>query len=558
MDTFDYVIVGAGAAGSVLAYRLGEQGHSVCVIEAGPSDSNPYIRVPAGFMKTYNDESITWPLVHQGSPGTNGRAIPFIQGKVLGGSSSVNGMVYSRGQASDFDNWCRSGNKGWSYQDVLPYFRKDESFKSGGDDQYRGRDGGIPITTTSWRDDACESFIRGAVESGIPCNDDYNGSAQAGVGYCQSAIYRGKRWSASHGYLQPARKKYDVTILTGAVATRIVVEGKHAKGVEYLRTGSDEPKSVKSRLFTVISAGAVNSPKLLQLSGIGPGKLLQERGIPVVLDLPGVGENLRDHYAARLVARARPGVKTINDRASGLPLVKEVLAWLLGRPSILAVSPILVYGFWKSDAALSETEFALSFTPASYKLGMTRRLDDFPGFTCGAWRLRPESRGYVRIESNDHRVNPVIQPNFLEHENDRRIMVAGLKWARKITKTDAMKNVLQAEILPGAACETDDEWIDFARQYGMSSYHLVGTCKMGPSTDPFAVVDSELRVHGIDGLAVIDASVMPTSPSGNTIAATMMIAEKGADGLLADRKWPSGVGPDLHHGPLFAAPAPPS
>ena len=293
---------------------------------------------------------------------------------------------------------------------------------------------------------------------------------------------------------------------------------------------------VQARRSVIISAGTVNSPKLLQLSGVGPAGLLQAHGIPVVADLPGVGENLCDHYATRLVARARAGVVTINDRASGLRRAQEVAAWLLGRPSILAVSTILVYAFWKSDPALAENDFALSFTPASYKLGMTRQLDDFPGFTCGAWRLRPESRGYVRIASDDHRTNPIIQPNFLDHENDRRILVAGLKWARKITRTAAMQIIIQAELLPGPACETDAEFLDFARQYGMCNYHLVGTCKMGPAMDPFAGVDSSLRVHGIDGLHVIDASVMPTTPSANTNAAAMMIAEKGADMILADRE----------------------
>lgn len=535
MAIFDYVIVGAGSAGSILAYRLSERGYSVCMLEAGPTDSNPYIRVPAGVMKTYADESITWQLKHQGSPGTNGRQISFIQGKVLGGSSAINGMVYSRGQAADFDNWSNMGNVGWGYQDVLAYFQKCESFMSGGEDSYRGRDGAIPVTTTPWRDAACDSFIRGAVESGIPENEDYNGGSQGGVGYCQSTIHRGRRWSTAHAYLHPAKKNFGVTVLTNAHVTKIVLEGKRVTGVEYLFGGSDQRKFVQSLRSTLISAGAVHSPKLLQLSGIGPASLLQENGIPVLHDLPGVGRNLRDHYAARLVARVRPGIKTINDRASGFALVKEGLAWLRGRPSILALSPILAYGFGKSDPALVDPDFALSFTSASYKLGMTRKLDDFPGFTCGAWRLRPESRGYVRIVSNDHRINPLIQPNFLDHENDRRILLAGLKHARKIISSEAMKSVLQTEILPGAMCQTDDEWLDFARQYGMSSYHLVGTCKMGPSTDPCAVVDATLKVHGMEGLYVIDASVMPTTPSGNTAAATMMIAEKAAAMLLADR-----------------------
>jgi len=393
----------------------------------------------------------------------------------------------------------------------------------------------MPVTTTPWRDEACSSFISGAVESGIPMNEDYNGCSQYGVGYCQSTIHQGKRWSTAHAYLQPAKKKFGITVMTNAQVTKIILDGKRVTGVRYLLRGNDQPQLVQSRLAILISAGSVHSPKLLQLSGIGPASLLQEKGVTVLHHLSGVGENLRDHYATRLVGRARPGIQTINDRAHGLALMKEGLAWLRGRPSILALSPILAYGFGKSDASLADPDFALSFTPASYKLGMTRKLDDFPGFTCGAWRLRPESQGYVRIASNDHRDSPLIQPNFLSHENDRRVLVAGLKQARKILSTQAMKRVLHAEILPGTTCQTDDEWLDFSRQYGMSSYHLIGTCKMGPSTDPFAVVDASLKVHGLDGLYVIDASVMPTTPSGNTAAATMMIAEKAADMLLADR-----------------------
>jgi choline dehydrogenase len=534
MESFDYVIIGAGTAGCILAYRLAEQGHSVCVLEAGPPDSNPFIRVPAGIMKTSTDPRITWQFVHQGTSETLGREIPFIQGRTLGGSSAVNGMIHSRGQPSDFDNWASLGATGWDYKGVLPYFRKYECFLGEGDDTFRGRDGRVPVTPLSRRDSVCDSFIAGAVETGIPLNADYNGPTQAGVGYTQAVIHRGKRWSSAHAYLHPARRRWSVRVLTHAMARRILLSQGRATGVEYSAAGSDVVQTIDARCGVLLSAGAVNSPKLLQLSGIGPTRLLQDIGIPVTLDLPGVGENLSDHYAARIVARVRDGVDTINARSRGLPLLREIAAWTLGRPSILAMSSMAVYAFCKSDPVASHNDYAVTFTPASLKAGMTRRLDDFAGITSGAWRLRPESRGFVHIRSADYREPPLIQPNYLAAESDRTVLVTALKCCNAILRSEAMQHIFDQRILPAQDCCSDDEWLDYIRRCGMTAYHLVGTCRMGAASDPQAVVDPRLRVRGSEGLRVVDASVMPTTPSANTNASTAMIAEKAADMILAE------------------------
>jgi choline dehydrogenase len=529
MSTFDYVIVGGGTAASILAYRLGEQGHTVCVLEAGPEDRNPYIRMPVGWFKTLKDPRVTWQLQYQGSEGTLGRVTPLVQGKVLGGSSAVNGAVYNRGQREDFDTWAELGNPGWGYEDVLPYFRRSERLYGPGDDRFRGRDGAMPVSPISWRTTVGETFLEGAHSIGIPESADYNGESQIGVNYTQGNILRGRRWSTAHAFLHPARRRFKVEVMTGATVTRVLLEATRATGVEYRRGTEAQTRSIAASRGVVLCAGAIGSPKLLQLSGIGPASVLDAAGIAVRSPLEGVGENLRDHYVPRVIVRAQPHVVSANERAQGVALLQELANWLIGRPSVLAISPVLIYGFWKSRPELTRPDIALSYFPASYKLGMIGHLDDKPGLTCGGFQLRPESQGYVRVRSASDLDAPEIQPNFLAHPTDRTVVVAALKCARAIMSSAPMQRLVESEMLPGPDVQTDEQWLQYARQYGSTGYHPIGTCKMGAAGDPRAVVDARLRVHGHERLYVMDASVMPTLISANTAAATMMIAEKGAD-----------------------------
>jgi choline dehydrogenase len=529
---FDFVIAGGGTAGGILAYRLSEAGHTVCVLEAGPPDRNPFMRVPAGFMKTLFDPKVTWQFNSEPNPNTNSRPIQYTQGKTLGGSSSVNGMIYNRGQAADFDNWAQRGNLGWGYDDLLPFFRRTESWTGDGDDAFRGRKGRLVTSRAPWPSAVVDAFVASAESLGHPFNRDYNGAHQEGVGFYQSAISNRRRVSTATAFLHPAARGQRVDVRTGALVTSIVLENGAASGVVY-RRGEILEKMV-ARCGVIVSAGTVHSPKLLQLSGIGPAALLGRHGIGVHHDLPGVGENFRDHYSPRLVVRAKPGVDTLNAHAYGLKLLPEIAKWLFGRPSVLGLSPALVHVFGKTAPTLENPDYSLVFTPASYKQGFIGRLDDYPGLTCGAWQMRPESRGHVRIRSADPEDLPIIDANYLAEREDRSVLIAALKSARAILSAAPLAPFVEAELLPGAAVQTDDEWLDFARQYGSSSYHLVGTCRMGPRSDPLAVVDDRLRVHGIDGLRVVDASVMPAMPSANTCAATMVIAEKASALILED------------------------
>jgi choline dehydrogenase len=532
-DTFDYVIVGGGTAAGILAYRLGEAGHSVCVLEAGPPDRNIYIHIPAGFSKTLFHPKLTWQFKTDPDPATGNRAAPYSQGKTLGGSSSLNGMIYNRGQAGDYDGWAQMGNRGWSYDDVLPYFRRTERRIAHGvtpDPAFRGSQGRLTVTTAQWPNAMETAFIKAAMNAGHPFNEDYNGATQEGVGRYQSAISRGRRVSTATAFLHPAAKKFGVDVRTAALATRILLSGKRATGVRY-RQGH-EAREVMARREVIVAAGAINSPKLLQLSGIGPAELLTSLGIEMQHELAGVGENFRDHYSPRIVARAKPGIDSINLHVKGLPLVRQVALWLLGRPSVLATSPARIHLFGKSDPDMDRPDYAMMFAPASFKMGLVGVLDDFAGMTCGVWQQRPESAGYVRIASSDPQAVPHVNPKWLTEITDQRVALAALRAARKIYATEPLASLIDQELFPGLDTESDDELMAFAREKGATSYHLVGTCKMGPATDVRAVVDPQLKVHGMAGLRVIDSSIMPMIPSGNTAAATMMIAEKGSDLIL--------------------------
>jgi len=531
MESFDYVIVGAGSAGSVLANRLSEDGKaSVCVLEAGPSDWHPFIHIPAGFMYTLVNPRVNWLYTSEPSEWTGGRRIAAPRGKTLGGSSSINGHIYNRGQRLDFDGWAQRGNRGWGYADVLPYFRRTEQrIAPGIDDTFRGRDGNLPITDLDWRDPLCEAFIEGAVEMGIPRNRDYNGTQQAGVSYVQRIIRNGRRISAARGYLHPAMKRPNLAVHTHAHATSLVLDGKKAVGVRYRKGGRNGPQvEVRARREVILSGGAVNSPQLLQLSGIGPASLLQSLGIPLQHDLAGVGENLRDHYAPRFVARVK-GAETINEKAHGLRLAGEVLKYAFTRKGILSLNPTLIYVFWKSDERVDNYDLQLTFTPASYKEGVQSTLDDFPGMTIASWQQRPDSTGYVRSKSADPFVHPIIQPNYLAAESDRQVLLAGMKLARRLLGSRPLSKYYDREEFPGSQAQSDADLLAAAKQRGTTTFHLMGTCRMAPDSDPTAVVDDQLRVRGLEGLRVVDASIMPTMPSANLNASVLMIAEKAAD-----------------------------
>ena len=532
-EEYDYVIVGAGSAGCVLANRLTACGrYSVCLLEAGPRDWNPMIHIPAGFIKTLVNPSVNWMYESEASAGTNGRVIPIPRGKVIGGSSSTNGLIFNRGQKMDFDVWAQKGNRGWSYDDVLPYFRRFESYEGDGNESYRGQTGEMRITDLSWRDPLCDAFIEGAESIGIPRNPDYNGEIQEGTSYIQRTSTGKLRMSAARAFLKPARKRRNLNIITNAHATRILLDGRKATGIAYHRGGANGQKyKVMARREVIISGGTVNSPQLLQLSGIGPAELLRNLGIDVQHDLPGVGENLRDHYGTRLTARAR-NVRTINELARGPRLVGEIAKYFLGRRSILELGPTLVYCFWHSDETVRNSDLQISFTPASYKEGMQAWLDDEPGFTLATWQQRPESLGYIRARSSDPFDKPVIQPNYLADEEDQRVILAGIKLSRRLMHTAPLAPYFDYEAYPGKEVQGDDELLDIARQRSTTVYHMMGTCRMGPETDPTAVVDERLCVHGMENLRVIDASIMPTMLSANLNAGVLMIAEKGSDMVL--------------------------
>jgi choline dehydrogenase-like flavoprotein len=531
MENFDYVIVGAGSAGSVLANRLSEDEKStVCVLEAGPSDWHPFIHIPAGFMYTLVNPRVNWLYTSEPSEWTGGRRIAAPRGKTLGGSSSINGHIYNRGQRMDFDGWAQRGNRGWGYADVLPYFRCTERrMAAEADPTFRGSDGNLPVTDLEWRDPLCEAFIEGAVQMGIPRNRDYNGMQQAGVSYVQRIIENGRRVSAARGYLRPAMKRRNLTVRTHAHATNLVFDGKRAVGVRYLKGGRNgTPVEVRATKEVILSGGAVNTPQLLQISGVGPAPLLQSLGIQVMHELPGVGENLRDHYAPRFVARVK-GAETINEKSHGLRLAGEVLKYALTRKGILSLNPTLIYVFWKSDPAVDNYDLQFTFTPASYKEGVQSTLDDFPGMTIASWQQRPDSIGYVRAKSADPFTAPAIQPNYLAAESDRRVLLAGMKIARKLISSPPLQKYYEREEFPGVQAQSDDDLMAAAKQRGTTTFHLMGTCRMAPDRDPTAVVDDQLRVRGLERLRVVDASIMPTMPSANLNASVLMLAEKAAD-----------------------------
>ncbi len=531
---YDYIIVGGGAAGCILANRLTANGrHTVLLLEAGGEGRHPWVCIPAGFSKLMTNKSFNWGFETEPEEATQGRTIAVPRGKGIGGSTLINGMIYVRGIAQDYDAWASMGAKGWSWSDVEPYFQKLENWA--GPQQapgcaVRGKQGPMHVCEVSERFPISEAYIEAATQAGLPRNPDYNGGAQEGVGYYQVLQHGGRRWSVVDGYLNPIRGRQNLTIMGGAHVQKLNVEGGHCKGVTY-RLDDGTMNSATARAEVILAAGAIQTPQLLELSGIGRPDVLQNAGIQVVHELQGVGENYIDHYCTRMNWRVK-GTYTLNEMSRGWRLFKAVAQYGLNRRGILSLGTGLGFGFVKSRPELELADVQFFFMHASYANAADRRLDREPGMTIGVSQLRPKSKGSIHIKGNSPEAGLRIRPNFLAEEEDRNSLVGGMKVARHVVQQPAMARYIAHEMNPGDAVQTDEQWLEFARHNGQTIYHPIGTCRMGDDTH--AVVDSQLRVRGMQGLRVVDASVMPAMVSGNTQAAVMMVAEKGADLILQD------------------------
>jgi choline dehydrogenase len=546
---FDYVIVGAGSAGCVLANRLSANRDTrVLLLEAGGDDrplhnpsqfwSNLMIHAPIGFGRTLNDPKVNW--LYETRPDATGRVHKWPKGKVLGGSSSINGLLYIRGQCADFDDWRDSGCEGWGYRDVLPYFRRSEH-QERGESEWHGVGGPLHVADFSSRHPLSGAMLEACVEAGIPRSEDINCAEQEGVTWFQITTRDGRRCSTAVAYLHPVMGRPNLQVEMEARATRVVLEGRRAVGVEYLK--GNERRTAGARTEVILAAGAVASPQLLELSGIGRGALLQQYGLQVIADLPGVGENLQDHYMIGAQWRVKPQYVTVNELSHGLRLAGEVVKYIFTHKGLLSYAVAHIVAFAKSSPELTRPDLQFQMMAASMDLEQLAKtqalvLERKPGMTCTPCQIRPESRGTVHVQSRDPLSSPAIVPNYLAAPRDQQVVVAGMKLTRKIMSQPALAPYLESST--DHFGDTEESMLGYARVAGNTLYHAVGTCKMG--RDSMAVVDPELRVVGLERLRVVDASIMPRITSGNTNAATIMIAEKACD-LILGKASPAGVQP---------------
>ena len=535
---FDFVIVGAGSAGCVLANRLTESGkYSVLLLEAGGTDKRFWIQTPIGYGKTFFDPAVNWMYTTEPVKGLNGQTSYWPRGKVIGGSSSINAMVYIRGQHQDFDDWAKLGNSGWGWQDVLPFFRKSETNANGGD-EYRGDSGPLYVDDVSKNyHPICKTFIQAAEQVGLPYNQDFNGAHQEGAGMYQITARNGFRMSAAKAYLRPARKRKNLTVISSAHVTRISFSDTQAQGIEFLHQG--KIKHAHANLETIISAGSINTPQLLQLSGIGDRETLDQFKIQMVLDQPSVGQNLQEHIAVSHFYKSK--VPTLNNQlAPWWGKLAAGIQYLLLRNGPLSLSVNQAGGFFKSSPERKRPNLQLYFCPVTYTTAPDdeRPLiqpDSFPGFLNSISQCRPTSTGYLKIRSEDPFTAPEIQPNYLSTEEDVQEMLEGVKFLRKMAQTPALQSIIESETKPGLEVSTDEELIEDFRNRSGTVYHPTSTCRMGSSAST-SVVDNRLKIHGLQNIRIVDASVFPTVTSGNTNAPVIMLAEKASDLILQDQK----------------------
>lgn len=528
----DYVIVGAGSAGCVLANRLSaDPTVRVVLLEAGGRDWNPWIHIPVGYFKTMHHPALDWRYRTQADPGLNGRALDWPRGKVLGGSSSLNGLLYVRGQPEDYDRWRQMGNHGWGWEDVLPLFKRSERQERGAD-AYHGDDGPLAVSNMRLQRPICDAWVAAAQAAGYPFNPDYNGARQEGVGYFQLTTRNGRRCSSAVAFLNPIRKRENLTVLTHAHTQRVMLEGGRAVGVEY-RDRSGALRRVRAECEVVLSAGAIGSPQILMLSGIGEAAHLRDHGIAVVRDLPAVGRNLQDHLQARLVMKCTE--PTLNDEVRSLwNKARIALKYAMFRAGPMTMAASLAVGFLRTGDHVATPDIQFHVQPWSAD-SPGEGVHPFSAFTMSVCQLRPESRGEIRLASADAADHPLIRPNYLATETDCRTIVEGVRIARRIARTEPLAGKIAEEFRPGRDLPLDDDagTLEWARGNSSSIYHPTGTCRMGP--DPGAVVDARLRVKGVAGLRVADCAIMPEIVSGNTNAPAIMIGEKAADMIAEDR-----------------------